>query len=140
MDPVVIGSQDQFNRILSGAAEVVASRPLRLLRARPLGSNLFVLPARAVERTSGGIVIPQTDDPTGPRRPAGGTVLAVGPGARNRKGVRVRPDLNVGDRIVFSRFAGIPLTVDGVDILVVPQAVVEGVLAPGAVMEAYGEL
>jgi chaperonin GroES len=81
-----------------------------MLEVEPVGDQVFVLPDACQEIVSdGGIVIPFLGfitDPCNPHVPCTGTAVAVGPGGVTPKGVFVRPEVKPGDRILFSRFAG----------------------------------
>ena len=84
---------------------------------RPLGDRVIVKPAGPGETTSGGIMLPDTAK----ERPQQGTVLAVGPGPRNNAGERVPLDVSVGDTVLYAKYAGTEVKVDGEKVLVLTE-------------------
>lgn len=110
--------------------------------ARPIGDHIFVQPIAAAEKI-GSIIIPQrgvSDDPTNPRVPCEGIIVGVGPGAHTRKkGVFVPLDVQVGDRILFSRFAGTEARIEDQDIKVIAECDVQAVIESGT-LESFNEL
>jgi chaperonin GroES len=76
------------------------------------------------EKTKGGIIIPDTAK----EKPQEGEVVAVGPGARDEDGERIKMDLEVGDRILFGKWSGTEVTVDGEELLIMKESDVMGVL------------
>lgn len=93
---------------------------------KPLADRVLVRPQEREERTKGGIVLPDTAK----EKPQMGKVLAVGPGRLLENGQRVAMDVKEGDTILFSKYAGTELKVDGEDLLLINErdilAVVEG--------------
>jgi chaperonin GroES len=113
------------------------------LKIRPVGDYLFVLPDKPRECTKSGLVIPFLgieDDPCNPRAACTGTVVAVGRGAYTKKGVFVTSDIKVGDRILFSRFAGMDkgASLDGDWYRVMAECDVQLVIDPSAAIDIYG--
>jgi len=98
----------------------------------PIGDKLFVLP---VETTKIGSIIVGKVPP-----PVEGIVLAVGPGAHTRKGVFVTPDVQVGDRVLFSQFAGQDVTLSDRDLKVLAECDVQAVLGAGVKVGGLNEL
>jgi chaperonin GroES len=97
-------------------------------RLRPLADHVVVLPEEAETVTDGGIIVPDTAKET----PVQGTVLAVGPG-RTEPGVgTVLPAVAVGDVVLFGRYSGLKVPLDGVEVLIMREEDVLGVLAPKA--------
>jgi chaperonin GroES len=91
---------------------------------RPLHDRILVKRIEAEEKTPGGIIIPDTAK----EKPIEGEVLAVGPGARDETGV-VRPlDVQVGDRVLFGKWSGTEVLIDGEDRLIMKEADVFGVI------------
>lgn len=84
----------------------------------PINDNVVVQPAEAEEQTAGGIVLPDTAR----ERPREGRVLSVGDGATLPDGRRIEPPVSEGDRILFSRYAGNEVTVDGEELLVMKES------------------
>jgi len=79
------------------------------MKLHPLGDRLLVEPLEHDETFAGGmLVLPETAK----EKPQQGRVLAVGPGARDEQGKRLAMDINVGDRVVFARYAGTEVKVD----------------------------
>jgi chaperonin GroES len=87
------------------------------LNLKPLGDRLVVEPLEQEERTAGGIVLPETAK----EKPQKGTVLAVGPGARDDKGQRITLDPQVGDTVLFAKYAGTEIKVDGKKLLILKE-------------------
>jgi chaperonin GroES len=76
------------------------------------------------EKTAGGIIIPDTAK----EKPMEGEVVAVGPGARNEQGQLVPMDLKAGDRILFGKWSGTEVKIDGEELLIMKESDVMGVL------------
>ncbi|MER8376392.1 co-chaperone GroES [Mesorhizobium sp. M1406] len=91
---------------------------------RPLHDRILVRRIEAEEKTSGGIIIPDTAK----EKPQEGEVLAVGPGARDDGGKLVELDVKVGDRILFGKWSGTEIRLDGQDLLVMKESDVMGVI------------
>ncbi|MBA2273654.1 MAG: co-chaperone GroES [Actinobacteria bacterium] len=81
---------------------------------RPLEDRILVRPEEGQETTISGIVIPDTAK----EKPQEGVVLAVGPGKRNEDGDLIAIDVNEGDRVLYSKYGGTEITVDGEDLLI----------------------
>ncbi|MDQ3752524.1 MAG: co-chaperone GroES [Actinomycetota bacterium] len=81
---------------------------------RPLEDRILVRPEEGQETTISGIVIPDTAK----EKPQEGVVLAVGPGKRNEDGDLVALDVKEGDRVLYSKYGGTEITVDGEDLLI----------------------
>ncbi len=77
---------------------------------RPLDDRVVVRPEEAEEKTAGGIVLPDTAK----EKPARGQVVAVGPGKLLENGKRAVPGLKVGDRVIYGKYAGSEVKIDGV--------------------------
>jgi chaperonin GroES len=91
---------------------------------RPLHDRVLVRRIIAEEKTSGGIIIPDTAK----EKPQEGEVIAVGPGARNEKGEIVAPAVAVGDRILFGKWSGNEIKIDGEDLIIMKESDVLGVI------------
>ena len=91
---------------------------------RPLHDRVLVRRVEAEEKTAGGIIIPDTAK----EKPQEGEVVAVGPGARNDKGDVVALDLKAGDKILFGKWSGSEVKVDGEDLLIMKESDVLGVI------------
>jgi chaperonin GroES len=91
---------------------------------RPLGDRVLVKRVQEEEKTRGGIIIPDTAK----EKPQEGEVLAVGPGARDESGKRVEPEVKVGDRILFGKWSGTEVRIDGEDLLIMKESDILGVV------------
>ncbi|MPR09086.1 co-chaperone GroES [Microvirga tunisiensis] len=91
---------------------------------RPLHDRVVVRRIEAQEKTAGGIIIPDTAK----EKPQEGEIIAVGPGARDESG-RVTPlDLKVGDRVLFGKWSGTEVRIDGQDLLIMKESDIMGVV------------
>ena len=92
---------------------------------RPLGDRVLVKRVEEEEKTKGGIIIPDTAK----EKPQEGEVIAVGPGARDETG-KVQPlDVKVGDRILFGKWSGTEVKLDGQDLLIMKESDILGVVS-----------
>ncbi|QLF69516.1 co-chaperone GroES [Peteryoungia desertarenae] len=91
---------------------------------RPLHDRVVVKRVESEEKTKGGIIIPDTAK----EKPAEGEVIAVGPGARKENGELVALDVKVGDRVLFGKWSGTEVKLDGVDLLIMKEADIMGVI------------
>ena len=98
------------------------------MKFRPLHDRVVIRRFDEIGRTSGGIIIPDTAK----EKPAEGEVVAVGPGARDEKGVLVPLDVKKGDRILFGKWSGSEVKIDGEDLLIMSESDVMGVIDGGA--------
>ena len=99
---------------------------------RPLGDRVLVRRVEEEAKTKGGIIIPDTAK----EKPQEGEVLSVGPGARDDAG-KVHPlDVKVGDRILFGKWSGSEVKLDGEDLLIMKESDILGVLEPVAKAKA----
>ena len=94
------------------------------MKFRPLHDRVLVRRLEEDERSSGGIIIPDTAK----EKPMQGEVLAVGSGARNEKGETVALDVKAGDRILFGKWSGTEVKIDGEDLLIMKESDIMGVL------------
>jgi chaperonin GroES len=94
------------------------------MRFRPLQDRVLVRRLEVDEKTSGGIIIPDTAK----EKPVQGEVIAVGPGARGADGCLVALDVKAGDRILFGKWSGTEVKIDGEDLLIMKEADIFGVL------------
>ena len=91
---------------------------------RPLGDRVLVKRVKEEEKTKGGIIIPDTAK----EKPQEGEIVAVGPGARDEQG-KIQPlDVKVGDRILFGKWSGTEVKLQGEDLLIMKESDVLGVL------------
>jgi len=97
------------------------------MKFRPLHDRVVVRRIDADEKTAGGIIIPDTAK----EKPQQGQVLAVGPGKRDETGKLIQPDVKAGDEILFGKWSGTEVKIDGEDLLIMKEddimGVVEGV-------------
>ena len=94
------------------------------MHLRPLHDRVVVRRIEVDEKTAGGIIIPDTAK----EKPMEGEVVAVGPGARNEQGQLVPMDLKSGDRILFGKWSGTEVKIDGEELLIMKESDVMGVL------------
>ena len=94
------------------------------MKFRPLHDRIVVRRVEADERTAGGIIIPDTAK----EKPQEGEVLAVGPGARDESGKLVELDVKVGNRILFGKWSGTEIKLNGEDLLIIKESDVMGVI------------
>ena len=87
------------------------------MKFKPSNDYVLVLHAKAEEKTSGGIIIPDTVK----EKPQEGKVVAVGPGRRDRDGNRIATEVKKGDRIMFGKYAGTEIKIDGVDHVIMKE-------------------
>lgn len=83
----------------------------------PLGNRVVVEPAEQEQRTASGIVLPETAK----EKPQRGKVLAAGPGSRDEKGARVAMDVKVGDTVLFAKYGGTEIKLDGRNVLILRE-------------------
>jgi chaperonin GroES len=88
------------------------------LSLKPLGDRIVVKPIEQDEMTVGGIMLPDTAK----EKPQKGEVLAAGPGARNDSGERVEMDVKVGDTVLYAKYAGTEIKLDGEKVLVLRES------------------
>ena len=91
---------------------------------RPLHDRVVVRRIQAEEKTKGGIIIPDTAQ----EKPQEGEVVAVGPGGRDEAGKLIPIDLKGGDRVLFGKWSGTEVKIDGVDLLIMKESDIMGVL------------
>ena len=91
---------------------------------RPLHDRVVVRRIEAEEKTKGGIIIPDTAK----EKPQEGEVVAVGPGARDETGKLIPPDLKAGDRILFGKWSGTEVKIDGTEYLIMKESDVMGIV------------
>jgi len=87
------------------------------MKVRPLNDRILVKRLEEEEMTKGGIIIPDSAK----EKPAEGEVVAVGKGKVNDKGDRIKMDVKVGDRVLFSKYGGTDVKLDGVDHLIMRE-------------------
>lgn len=91
---------------------------------RPLGDRILIRRVEEDAKTPGGIIIPDTAK----EKPQQGEVLAVGPGARDKDGRRLEPELKAGQKVLFGKWSGSEVRIDGEDLLIMKESDVLGVV------------
>src|SRR4051812_37358993 len=120
---------------MSGLTGAPSARPLQKLsikqalrrismKFRPLHDRVVVKRIDAEEKTSGGIIIPDTAK----EKPSQGEIVAVGPGGRDEAGKLIPIDLKVGERVLFGKWSGTEVKIDGQDLLIMKESDVMGVI------------
>ena len=94
------------------------------MKFRPLHDRVVVKRIDAEEKSAGGIIIPDTAK----EKPMEGEIVAVGPGARDEKGTLVPLDVKKGDRILFGKWSGSEVKLDGEDLLIMNESDIMGVI------------
>ena len=98
------------------------------MKFRPLHDRVVVKRVAEEEKTKGGIIIPDTAK----EKPMEGEIVAVGPGARDEKGALVALDVKAGDRILFGKWSGTEIKLDGVEYLIMKESDIMGILEGSA--------
>jgi len=94
------------------------------MKFRPLHDRVVVKRLESEEKTKGGIIIPDTAK----EKPQEGQVVAVGPGSRDENGKLVALDVKAGDRVLFGKWSGTEVKLDGQDLLIMKESDIMGVL------------
>ncbi|MEO8840525.1 MAG: co-chaperone GroES [Kofleriaceae bacterium] len=94
------------------------------MNVRPLGDRILIKRVEEVEKTRGGIIIPESAK----ERPLEGTVIAVGSGKRLEDGTLLKLDVKAGDTILFGKYSGTEIKVDGIDHIIVREDEVLGII------------
>ena len=94
------------------------------MKIRPLNDRILVKRLEEVETTAGGIIIPDSAK----EKPAEGEIVAVGPGKQNDQGERTAMDVKPGDRVLFSKYGGTDVKIEGDDYLIMREDDILGVL------------
>ena len=95
------------------------------MKFRPLHDRVVVTRIDAEEKTTGGIIIPDTAK----EKPQEGRVVAIGPGGRDENGKLIPIDVKIGDRVLFGKWSGTEVKIDGVEYLIMKESDIMGVLA-----------
>jgi chaperonin GroES len=93
---------------------------------RPLGDRVVIRRVEEEAKTKGGIIIPDNAK----EKPQEGAVVSVGPGARDEDGKRIAIDVAAGDRILFGKWSGSEVKIDGEELLIMKESDILGVLDP----------
>jgi len=94
------------------------------MKFRPLGDRVVVRRVKEDQKTPGGIIIPDTVQ----EKPQEGEIIAVGPGALDDKGKRVVPEVGAGDFVLFGKWSGSEVKVDGQELLIMKESDIMGIL------------
>jgi chaperonin GroES len=98
------------------------------MKFRPLHDRVVVRRITAEEKTAGGIIIPDTAK----EKPMEGEVIAAGPGARNEQGQLVALDVKAGDRVLFGKWSGTEVKIDGEELLIMKESDIMGIIEASA--------
>jgi len=109
-----------FQHALSADEEDMAKT-----KFRPLHDRVVVRRITAQEKTKGGIIIPDTAQ----EKPQEGEVVAVGPGGRDETGKQITIDVKAGDRVLFGKWSGTEIKLDGEELLIMKESDIMGVVA-----------
>ena len=101
---------------------------------RPLGDRVVIRRVEEEAKTKGGIIIPDTAK----EKPQEGEVIAVGPGARDEAGERIPMDVKAGDRILFGKWSGTEVKIDGQELLIMKESDIMGILTDVAAAVPVG--
>jgi chaperonin GroES len=105
----------------AGIADQPGAKPMKF---RPLHDRVVIRRIEGEDKTKGGIIIPDTVK----EKPQEGEVIAAGPGARDESGKLVPLDLKAGDRVLFGKWSGTEVKIDGEDLLIMKESDVMGVI------------
>ncbi len=94
------------------------------LSFKPLGGRVLVDPIEQEELTAGGIILPETAK----EKPQQGKILAAGPGDRNDKGERIAMDVKTGDVVLFAKYSGTEVKIDGKKLLILRESDILGIV------------
>ncbi len=92
---------------------------------RPLHDRVVVRRIEADQKTAGGIIIPDSAQ----EKPSEGEIVSVGEGARDDAGARVPMDVNAGDRVLFGKWSGTEVKIDGEDLLIMKESDIMGIIS-----------
>ena len=94
------------------------------MKFRPLGDRVVVRRVKEEQKTSGGIIIPDTAQ----EKPQEGVVIAVGPGALNQSGKRIPPEVKEGDSVLFGKWNGTEVKIDGEELVIMKESDINGII------------
>ena len=97
------------------------------MKFRPLHDRVVIRRLNAEEKSAGGIIIPDTAQ----EKPMEGEIVAVGPGARNEQGQIVPLEVKAGDRILFGKWSGTEVKLDGEELLIMKESDIMGIIEGG---------
>jgi chaperonin GroES len=102
----------------------MASKTKTAVNVEPLADRVVVLPLEEEEQMRGGLYIPDTAK----EKPQSGKIVAVGPGKLSEEGVRIEPDVKVGQTVLYGKYSGTEVTVEGDDYLILRESDILAVL------------
>ncbi len=102
----------------------MASKTKTAVNVEPLADRVVVLPLEEEEQMRGGLYIPDTAK----EKPQSGKIVAVGPGKLSEEGVRIEPDVTVGQTVLYGKYSGTEVTVEGDDYLILRESDILAVL------------
>jgi len=105
-----------------------------MTKFRPLHDRVVVRRLNAEEKTTGGIIIPDTAK----EKPMEGEVIAAGPGTRNETGTLLELDVKAGDRVLFGKWSGTEVKIDGEELLIMKESDILGILQAPAEQKKKG--
>ena len=88
------------------------------IKLKPLADRVIVKPMEAEEKTKGGIILPDTAK----EKPIEGTIVAVGPGRSSDDGKLIKPEVKVGDKVLYGKYSGTEVTVEGTEYLIMRES------------------
>jgi chaperonin GroES len=88
------------------------------INLKPLADRVIVKPMEAEEKTKGGIILPDIAK----EKPIEGTIVAVGPGKVSEEGKAVKPEVKVGDKVLYGKYSGTEVTIDGEEYLIMRES------------------
>ena len=94
------------------------------LSFKPLGGRVLIEPLEQEEMTAGGIILPETAK----EKPQEGKVLAIGPGERDDNGKRIAMDVKVGDKVLFAKYSGTEVKMNGKKLLILRESDLLGII------------
>ena len=101
------------------------------MKFRPLHDRVLVKRVEEEQKTKGGIIIPDTAK----EKPQEGEIIAVGPGGRDEAGKLIPIDLKAGDRVLFGKWSGTEVKIEGEDLLIMKESDIMGILEEGAAQQ-----
>jgi len=96
------------------------------MKFRPLGDRVVVRRVKEDQKSKGGIIIPETAQ----EKPQEGEVISVGPGALDQMGKRVVPEVRANDRVLFGKWSGTEVKIDGDELLIMKESDIMGIIEP----------
>jgi len=114
----------QHSRLATANPEIITKTKEDRIKFRPLLDRVLVERIDVKDKTAGGILIPDSAK----EKPSQGEIIAVGPGSRDESGKLIPIDLKVGDRVLFGKWSGTEVKLDGQELLIMKESDIMGVL------------